>query len=246
MDNFGSTIPEPLHAELLDHLAMRFQKDWSVKSLIRAIVLSRTYRLSSEGQAKAQQLDAQNERHWKMNPKRLELEALRDSMLLAAGQLTFGRPEGIQVAGTGGKGNWARTRSLLSLSSPYRTVYLPVLRSLLPEMYSTFDFPDPNQVQGQRETTTVAPQTLFLMNSDFAMQCARDVASRLLAQADLTRRERIQVMYRWLVGRPAESEEITACEKLLDSASQARDAEVHQWSVLVQSLMLTGEFRTLF
>jgi hypothetical protein len=184
-----------------------------------------------------------------MNPKRLEVEALRDSMLLASGQLTFERPQGIQVAGTGGKGNWARTRSLLDLESPYRTVYLPVLRSLVPEMYSTFDFPDPNQVQGQRETTTVAPQTLFLMNSDFAMESARNVAGRLLAELDLTKRERIRVMYLWLLSRPPGAEETAACEKLLDSMAaspQARDLELHQWSVLVQSLMMTGEFRTLF
>ncbi len=249
LDNFGSTIAEPTHAELLDHLAARFAKDWSVKKLIRSLVLSRAYRLSANGQALGRQVDPQNELYWKMNPKRLEVEGLRDSMLFASGQLTFGRPQGIQVAGTGGKGNWARTRSLLSLDSPYRTVYLPVLRSLIPEMYSTFDFPDPNQVQGQRETTTVAPQTLFLMNSDFAMQCARDVSRRLLAEGDLTERERIRIVYLWLLSRPADSEEITACEKLLDSlgdSSQERDAELYRWSVLVQSLMLTGEFRTLF
>jgi hypothetical protein len=116
-------------------------------------------------------------------------------------------------------------------------------------MYSTFDFPDPSQVQGQRETTTVAPQTLFLMNSDFAMSCAKATAQKLLAERDLNRRERIRVMYLGLLSRPPEHAEIDACEELLDrlaDSAPTRDAELHCWSVLVQSLMLTGEFRTLF
>lgn len=243
VDNFGSSGDSPTHPELLDHLAVRFRKDWSVKSLVRAIVLSRTYRQSSRGQA-AQQTDSQNELYWRMKLRRLEVEAVRDAMLTVAGRISFRRPEGIQVAGTGGKGRWGVTRSLLPLDSPYRTVYLPVLRSLLPEMYSVFDFPNPTQVKGQREVTTVAPQSLFLMNSEFAVRCARDVAQLVFAQPKLTAADRVRLIYLQLLGRQPDTEETAASLKLIDSLD-ARASEEYRWSALIQALMISGEFRSL-
>jgi hypothetical protein len=242
MDNFGATGQPPTHPELLDHLAIRFKQDWSVKSLIRSIVLSRTYRQSSEANSAGDDADPNNALYWRMNLRRLEVEALRDAMLFAGGRLNDDRPEGIQVAGTGGKGKWGVTRSLLGIDSPYRTVYLPVLRSLTPEMYATFDFPDPAQVQGNRETTTVAAQALFLMNSDFALDCAQDVASRLLEETK-SDAERVDRVYLWLLGRPARGEEIDSALNLIDSLSGGD--ELYRWSVLVQALFISGEFRSL-
>lgn len=245
VDNLGVSGGVPSHPELFDHLALRFRETWSVKSLIRAMVLSRTYRLSSDGNAAHQATDANNELYWRMNPKRLELEAVRDSMLSAAGSLTFQRPEGIQIAGQGGKGRWGETRSLLGIESPYRTVYLPVLRSLLPEMYATFDFPNPTQVNGQREVTTVAPQSLFLMNSDFASQIARGTADRILSNSPDDDSERVRMIYLRLFGRLPDENEITDAIELIQSLT-GRDSESYRWSVLIQALMISGEFRTLF
>lgn len=245
VDNFGVSGEEPSHPELLDHLAARFQKTWSVKSMIREIVLSRTYCLSSQGRADGQNVDPQNNLYWRSELRRLEVEALRDTMLYAAGRLTFRRPQGIQVAGTGGKGRWGETRSLLSIDSPYRTVYLPVLRSLLPEMYSTFDFPDPNQLKGQREVTTVAPQSLFLMNSPFAADCANAAARKLLEDANRSAAERVQTLYLKLLGRPPEKSETEAALNFLDSLTGG-DTETYRWSALIQALMITGEFRSVF
>jgi hypothetical protein len=178
-----------------------------------------------------------------MNLRRLEMEAVRDAMLSAGGRLKYQRPEGIQVAGTGGKGKWGVTRSLLSIHSPYRTVYLPVLRSLTPEMYSTFDFPDPAQVQGDRETTTVAPQALFMMNSDFALECAEDAASNLLAEKNPADDEPVERVYLLILGRPPNAEEIDSALNLIGSLS--KDGEQYRWSVLVQALFISGEFRSL-
>jgi len=274
VDDFGSTGQRPTHPDLLDHLAHRLMhgsfngkpkapasetpnsrlrlavkpKRWSIKSLIRSIVLSRTYRLSSRGQDVGKKVDPANNLYWRMNAKRLEMEAVRDAMLAASGRLTFRRPRGIQVAGRGGKGRWGETRSLLSIHSPYRTVYLPVLRSLLPEMYRTFDFPNPAQVKGQREVTTVAPQSLFLMNSDFANQCARDASRRLCAEPGLSDPARVRLVYLRLVGRQPSGDEIESAIEFLDSlspAAGARDAAPYRWSALVQALMISGEFRTL-
>lgn len=242
VDNFGQSGSTPTHPQLLDHLASRFRETWSVKSLIRAIVLSRTYRLSSSGQAAGLKTDAANKLYWRAHLKRLEMEAVRDAMLAVSGRLSLERPQGIQVAGRGGKGRWGKTRSLLEISSPYRTVYLPVLRSLLPEMYSTFDFPNPTQVKGQREVTTVAPQALFLMNSDFANRSAGDTGLLMLNE-QTSQRERIQAIYLRLLGRLPDRGEIKAAEAFM--ASLTGQTENYRWSALIQALFICGEFRTL-
>jgi hypothetical protein len=250
VDNFGISGSVPTHPELLDHLAVRFVtggasgRPWSVKSLVRSIVLSRAYRMSSAGQTAGREVDANNDLYWRANVRRLEVEAVRDAMLSAAGRLSFERPEGIQVAGTGGKGTWGATRSLLSLDSSYRTVYLPVLRSLLPEMYSTFDFPDPTQVNGRREVTTVAPQALFLMNSDFASGVARDAADRLLDSSPASREEGVRWIYLQLLGRLPQAEEAKASLKLMDSLA-GRMSDRDRWAAFIQALLISGEFRTL-
>lgn len=171
------------------------------------------------------------------------MEAVRDSMLSVSGRLSFERPQGIQVAGRGGKGRWGETRSLLSISSGYRTVYLPVLRSLLPEMYSTFDFPNPTQVKGQREVTTVAPQALFLMNSDFSATVSRDAADRILDENHRNDAARIRTIYLRLLGRLPQDDEVTAAADLIVSLSDP--SERHRWSTLIQALLISGEFRTL-
>ena len=207
VDNLGVSGQTPTHPELLDHLALRFRENWSVKSMIRAIMLSRTYRLSSIGTPASLQKDPANKLYWRMDARRLEMEAVRDSLLSVAGRLSLKRPQGIQIAGRGGKGRWGVTRSLLSINSPYRTVYLPVLRSLLPEMYATFDFPNPTQVKGQREVTTVAPQALFLMNSDMAARTARDAAERILDEKHASDSARVETVYLRLLGRLPDREE---------------------------------------
>jgi hypothetical protein len=247
VDDFGSTGELPTHPELLDHLAMQFVEDgWSVKKLIRSIMLSRTYRLSSAGDATNEQRDPQNLRYWRANMRRLEVEAIRDSMLWAAGRLKFTPPDGIQVAGYGGKGLAATTQSLLAIDAPYRTVYLPVLRSLLPELYDTFDFPEPSQIKGQREVTTVAPQALFMLNSSFATDRARDAADRLLREPNLKDEDRVRLAYRRLFSRSPDAEEVSDAIDLLESlrpSSSHRDPELYRWTTLVQALMASAEFR---
>lgn len=244
VDNFGKSGTGPTHPRLLDYLAAEFRKDWSVKSGIRSIVLSRTYRQSSHANSAGIEADAGNSLYWRMNARRLELEAVRDSMLTIAGRLTFDRPEGIQLAGRGGKGRWGETRSLLSISAPYRTVYLPVLRSLLPEMYSTFDFPNPTQVKGKREVTTVAPQALFLMNSDFTSVMATSAAHRIAEEGIVNAEQRISRIYLRVVGRPPEPEEVDAAGQFLSDLT-GQTSEQYRWSAFIQALMISGEFRTL-
>ncbi|MCS6849842.1 MAG: DUF1549 and DUF1553 domain-containing protein, partial [Gemmataceae bacterium] len=241
-DDFGSTGEPPTHPELLDYLASEFQtQGWSVKRLIRTLMLSRVYRLSSAGRDEGRKKDPQNALYWRADLRRLEFEPLRDSMLVAAGRLSFQRPEGIPVSGIGGRGRSAATVSLLPLDSPYRTVYLPVLRSLLPEAYGTFDFPDPCQVKGRREVTTVAPQALYFLNNDFCVACARGAAERLLAEPGLDDAGRVRLAYRRLLGRPPQLDELADALELLREVSAPSPAQ--KWAVLVQGLMATAEFR---
>ena len=246
VDDFGVNAEPPTNPELLDHLAVRFRDEgWSFKGLIRSIMLSRTYRLSSAGQAAAIEKDPQNTLYWRMNRRRLELEALRDTLLEVAGWLSDERPEGIQVAGIGGKNRRSQAHSILPFESPYRTIYLPVIRAGLPEEYATFDFPDPCLLQGQRDVTTVAPQALFFMNSDFVVSCARQAAGQLLRDADQDDTTRAQRAYWRVLRRPPAAEERAAALALVRGIDPPtdEDADVYRWSALVQGLMSSAEFR---
>lgn len=223
-DDFGITGADPAHPELLDHLAIRFvENGYSMKKMIRAMMLSRTYRLASTGNP--EHPDAGNKLRWRQNPKRLELEPLRDTLLQLAAQLIFDRPEGIQVAGTGGKGRHGNTRGLLGIEAPYRTIYLPVVRDNIPELFSTFDFPGPTQIKGQRDVTTVAPQALFFMNNPFVEQIAAQIVEKTGKDT--------KAIYQLLLGREPTSEEITDTRELDDQT-------------LIQALLGTAEFRYVF
>ncbi|MBL9178616.1 MAG: DUF1549 domain-containing protein [Verrucomicrobiaceae bacterium] len=255
VDDFGVTGSDPTHPELLDHLAIRFvEGGWSIKKMIRTLMLSRTYRLSS-GNAKfgmrsaesqtrsapasaiphselhnphSSHPDAGNKLYWRMNAKRLELEPLRDTLLHLAGQLTFDRPEGIQVAGSGGTGR-GRTRMLLGVEEPYRTIYLPVVRDVVPELFNTFDFPAPTQIKGQRDVTTVAPQALFFMNNPLVEEISAEIADK--AGKD------VKAIYRTVLGREPSMEELSDAEEF------KREIGIE---TLVQSLLGTAEFRYVF
>jgi hypothetical protein len=246
-DDFGVTSEPPSHPELLDHLASRFMNDgWSVKKLIRAIVLSRTYQLSSATLGHAgNDTDPQNVLCWRANLRRLEFEPLRDSLLAASDQLTLDRPEGIQVVGIGGKSAKTQVQSLLGLDAPYRTVYLPVIRSRVPETYSIFDFPDPCQIAGRREVTTVAPQALFFLNNSFVIDCAEATAARALKRPGANDSARVTWLYRQLLSRGPSPAEVRDALELLRDLGGNSTSDVAAWTTLVQGLIASAEFRYL-
>jgi hypothetical protein len=244
VDDFGRTGEEPTHPELLDHLAVRFvENGWSMKQMIRSIMLSRTYRLSSKGDAAKEELDGGNDYFWRMNLRRLEMEAIRDSMFFVAGELKFERPEGTQVAGFGGKGKDARLRSLTPDDEPCRAIYLPVLRSMLTPMHETFDFPDPSQIKGLREVTTVAPQALFFLNGELSASLARAAAERLLEEEHKDDAARVQVAYIRILGRKPDVAEVTAARDMMKALDASSDTA--RWTILIQALMSSAEFRYL-
>jgi hypothetical protein len=206
-----------------------------VKSLIKMLVVSRTYRQSSvrvEGSAVARELLAG------MPLRRVEMEVLRDVLLQVSGQLSLERPVGVPLAGTGGKGNSGRTRGLIGVESPYRTVYLPVLRDLLTPMHEVWDFPNPTQIKGKREVTTVPAQGLFMLNNAFVMEAAERFAEQL-QESGTSEDARLTKLYEVLLCRQPEAEEMKDAKELLGELGSG----VEGLAGLVQAVMGGVEFR---
>ncbi len=189
VDNFGVSGLPPSHPELLDFLAHQFvhTHHWSTKQLIRQLVNSRVYRESSGWNEKAFAADPDNRLRWRMPRRRLEAEPLRDAMLSVSGLIDLDSPAGSLVARMG-EGEVGRNLDTSVLDQPFdhRSVYLPIIRGILPEQLRLFDFPEPSNVQGQRDSNTTPTQSLFLMNSDFAVRVARSFAEHLLADKNLS------------------------------------------------------------
>jgi cytochrome c553 len=219
VDNFGVTGDAPSHPELLDHLAQRFLRDgWSIKRLVRTIVLTRAYQLSSDAPPANVEVDPENELLWRHAPRRLEAEEIRDASLVASGQLDLARPVGspamnLPVSELTNNGPQAKRLVAAAQASRHRSVYLPLLRGLTPESLAVFDFAEQGMVTGDRDTTTVAPQALYLLNDPFVMGQSRGLAERLLRESQLSEIQRVDLAYRLTLGRratPAESRRAVA------------------------------------
>jgi len=214
VDNFGVTGDVPSHPELLDHLARRFVREgWSLKKLVRAIVLTRAYQLSADSAPANFAVDPGNRLLWRHNPRRLDAEEIRDAMLAVSGSLNLKRPEAspardYKVIELRNNGPEAKQLAEHTAASPHRSVYLPLLRGLTPVSLATFDFAEQGMVTGQRDATTVAPQALYLLNDPFVRRQAQLLAERLIQRAELDDTSRLQWAYRLAVGRIATSAEI--------------------------------------
>jgi len=251
VDDFGAVGDVPSRPELLDYLALQFMDEgWSVKRIVREIVLSRAYRLSNRHDGRAFAADPDNRLLWRFDRRRLEAEAIRDAILAASGRLDLERPVGSRVL----------TLANTELGAPARTVgdglvcrsvYLPLLRSGVPEALALFDIADPSLVVGRREVTTVAPQALFLMNSGFILDEAGAMAERLLERTDLSDAERVDYAYRLTLARPAgETERREALEFLAATPTTVAKTPVGvrraAWTGLCQSLFGSAEFRYVY
>jgi hypothetical protein len=257
VDNFGALGDEPTHPELLDYLAIRFMNQgWSVKKMIQEIMLTRAYRMGSFHQDAAYAVDPDNRLLWRMNRRRLEAEVIRDSILAVSGQLQLERPKGSLVEDNGSTEIGRRRGPTPPDYSTFmhRSVYLPYVRSRMPEVLTVFDVADPSLIVGQREVTTVATQALFMMNSPLVMEQAALTAKRVLYEAGTNDDDRIRHAYRLILGRGPSSAQrqqslayVKQMEKLLgDSASSAEEKRVAAWSSLCQTLIASGEFRYVY
>jgi len=254
VDNFGFSGERPTHPELLDHLAVRFvDGGWSVKKLVREIVLSRAYRQASTFDAVAFRADPDNRLRWRADKRRLDAEAIRDAMLVASGELDPARPVGSLVATKIGD----RPISLIGLDaripadldeSRHRSVYLPVLRDRLPDVLDLFDFAEPSLVTGARETTNVPVQALYLMNSPFVRARAKGLAERITREAK-TDEGRLGLAFELCYGRGPDASEAKLVAAFLERAKTlAGDNEKLRAQLLAnccQALLAAAEFRNL-
>ncbi len=253
VNNFGANGDRPTHPLLLDHLAATFVADgMSTKQLIRRIMTSRVYRLSSADDPGGLAADPDNELFWRMNQRRLEAEAIRDAMLLASGQLDLKSPVGspVEKLGEGIIGRNLKADSLQN-NQPTRSVYLPIVRGAVPEMLSLFDFPEPSIIGGVRDVTTVPTQALFMMNSPDVLRSAEQLAQRLMTASE-DDRVRIRTAYRLTLSRPASDDEIaralayiTDTETTLTTVNKQKPnaAATTAWAGFCQSLFASTEFR---
>lgn len=254
VDNFGTTGADPSHPELLDTLAVQFVDDgWSLKRLVRRLVLTRTWRQASNYDRDAFQIDPENRLLWRMPKRRLEAEAIRDAMLAVSGELDLKRPAGSLVARMIGD----RPISLIGLNrklpadldaSLHRSVYLPVIRDRLPDVLELFDFAEPSLVTGERDKTNVPVQALYLMNSGFVQDRAAALATRL-AKDGANREAQIRNAFRLCFGRNPDDVELKrSLAYLKDESTNPPAQSGESASVLArfcQALLSTAEFRNL-
>jgi len=221
--NFGATGDKPTHPELLDDLAVRFmQNGWSLKRLMRELVLSATYRQSSSGSAANAQLDEANDHFWRMNRRQLGIESWRDAIMSSAGTLTL---EG------------GASQSLDAPTHHKRTIYSQVSRRELNKTLMLFDYPDANVHAARRSISTTPTQKLFVMNSPFIIEQAKKLAQRL-QQSGSEDASRIRHAYELLFAREPEAEELTIAQEFL---KQPAESDLTAWEQFAQALLATNE-----
>jgi hypothetical protein len=236
VDNFGATGETPSHPELLDYLAVKFVQDgWSTKTLIREIVLSHLYQMTSEPSAEGVKADPENRLLWRMNRQRLQAEPMRDTILCVSGQLDRAALGNTIKKGTNAERDYV-------FDDVRRSVYTPIFRNRLLEMFEVFDFPDPNMVFGKRNVSTVPTQALFMMNSPFIMAQAKHAATQSLKDAKLTDRERIEDAYRKSLGRLPTPRERELALAYVSPAMSASD-RIAAWERFYQTLFACVDFR---
>ncbi|MEZ6127043.1 MAG: DUF1549 and DUF1553 domain-containing protein, partial [Planctomycetaceae bacterium] len=214
--DFGVRTDPPSHPELLDYLSVQFmQNNWSNKSIIRQIVTSETFLRSSDPRPDALSVDPENRLLCRMNRRRLDFEAHRDSMLMVAGRLDE------TIGGTSVDITAADV-------PPRRTVYARIDRQNLPGVFRTFDLANPDTHAPQRFETTVPQQALFQWNNSFVMQQAEAAARRTESSGDYggNNEQRIQQLFLTILQRPATQTEAADAKAFLDGfASEQASAD---------------------
>jgi hypothetical protein len=245
VDNFGTTGLPPTHPELLDWLASEFmQSNWSTKSLVRAIVLTRAYKRSSSsdltgcGQCAAHEADPQNRWLWRGHKRRLDAEALRDAMLSVSGELDLTMGGSLIPAGVSNDYNF-------SSEVPRRSIYQPVFRNSLPQLFESFDFANPSAPVGQRPRSTVATQALELMNHPWVAQRASRAAERFtLAMPTADAETLMQTLTSHCFGRSATAAELQLSQALLGEHPLEK-VDRDQVAMLVHAFFASLDFRFL-
>jgi hypothetical protein len=272
-DNWGFLGVKPTHPDLLDWMASIFVEPvgmtastrragpssgygcgWSFKRLHKLIMMSNTYKMSSMTDAattaKAETTDPENRLLWRFNRRRLEAEPFRDAMLFVSGKIDLTMGGSLLKTENHGYVTNDQSGNAAQYNSPRRSLYLPIIRNALFDMFQAFDVGDPSMVNAKRNATTVAPQALYVMNSPFVLDQARAFAEQLLARKDATDAQRIDLAYRKAMARPAATSEIQRLTRFIQAyeaklASTEPDAtkrRLEAWSAACQALFASNEF----
>ncbi len=245
VDNLGVLGLPPSHPALLDHLAQQFmQESWSTKAMIRALVLSRTYQMSSRPTT-AESVDPNNELWHRMPLKRLEGEVIRDSLLAVSGRLDrtpFGPSVPIHLT------EFMQGRGRPGASGPLdgngrRSIYISVRRNFLSPMMLAFDTPNPFSTVGRRTVSNVPAQALILMNDPFVIEQANRWADLLLSDSAMTTEQRINRMYLTAFARPNTPDELVEATTFLNSQDAGKPEHQREaWSQLCHVIFNVKEF----
>jgi mono/diheme cytochrome c family protein len=262
VDYFGVHGETPSHPELLDFLAVRLREDdrWSLKTTVRRMVMSRTYRMASSHNSRGSKVDPDNRLLWQMPRRRLTAESIRDAMLAVSGEIDPGRGGpclGLElkgnILGAGGNVNPANWGGKIPDDiKNRRSVYLPLKRERPVgelEILSVFDFPHPSEITGARPNTTVATQALFLLNAPFVKHQANKLAERLAKEEPKDEQARVNRLYLLTVSRPADAAEIETALVFLDqstrdlaSNSGPEKARAIAWTQLCHAILGSNSF----
>lgn len=252
VDNMGVLGQAPTHPELLDHLATKFMEDgWSTKRLIKSLVLSRTYQMSSHPTEPAETSDPNNLLWHRMPIKRLQGEVIRDSLLAVSGRLNrtpFGPSVPIHLT------PFMEGRGRPGVSGPLdgngrRSIYIAVRRNFLSPMMLAFDTPSPFSTVGRRTTSNVPAQALILMNDPLVIEMAKGWANELLKKSDQSIEQRIDSMYLQAFARTASPTEkaeaiafLNAQGARLELPESQRQTSPQSWADLCHVMFNVKEF----
>ena len=222
--NFGLLGASPSHPPLLDDLAIRFMENgWSMKRLIREIVLSSTYRQCSDESEANRPIDPENTYLWRMNRRRLSIEQWRDSILAAGDNLDR----------LGGK-----SLELTDKNNVRRTVYGRVSRKKLNDMLMQFDYPDANVHAAKRSATTTAVQKLFVINNPFMVEQAKRLAKRVAGDSAAANAEQVQSIYSILYSRQPSAAEL---DLALGFLKLPAESQLTRWEQYSHALLAANE-----
>jgi hypothetical protein len=248
--NFGTRGEPPTHPELLDWLAGRFiTSGWSIKTIHRDIVLSKTYQTTSDSYSAGQVSDPSNQWYWHHDRRRLEAEAIRDTLLLLGGNLNLGRP-GPHPFPPIDQWRWTQHNPFKAVyPSNHRSVYLMTQRIQRHPVLALFDSPDTNTTTDRRETSTVPQQALFLMNDPSVKEQAGGFANRLLSTGKDTR-DRIDMAHRLAWSRSADAGEIDHGTRYIEAYKNelskagvtAAQQDLEAWTSYARVMFCANEF----
>ena len=253
VDNFGVLGQPPSHRELLDRLALDFMREqrWSVKKLIRSLMLSSAYQMSSQpADAAAEEADPENLLLHRANVRRLEGEAIRDALLAVSGRLQpkVGGPS-VPVHLTAFMDGRGRPGSGPLDGDGRRSIYISVRRNFLSPMMLAFDAPIPFTSMGRRNVSNVPAQALILMNDPFVLQQARMWADRILSGEQTAPEARVTRMYLTAFGRSPTAGELADAVRFTASQASAygndlagAKREQQVWADLAHVLFNVKEF----